>query len=126
MFVKELKLVKDQAQKPRRIHMSVDGFEGTSLHPVVSVDNLEELEDCVSGQESAEDAVIRKETIAGVNRFLDRLSETERRVFVCRYWYLDSVDDIAVRFGFSRSKTTSMLHRIRGKLNRQLEKEGLK
>lgn len=87
---------------------------------------LEELEDCVSGQESAEDAVIRKETIAGVNRFLDRLSETERRVFVCRYWYLDSVNDIAGRFGFSRSKTTSMLHRIRGKLNRQLEKEGLK
>ena len=47
MFVKELKLIKGQEQKPRRIHMSVDGFEGTSLHPVVSVDNLEELEDCL-------------------------------------------------------------------------------
>lgn len=87
---------------------------------------LDELEDCVSGRESTEDVVIRKETIASVNRFLDSLSETERRVFLCRYWYLDSVDAIAGRFGFSQSKTTSMLHRIRGKLNKQLEKEGLK
>ena len=87
---------------------------------------LDELEDCISGRESTEDAVIRKETIASVNRFLDSLSETERRVFLCRYWYLDSVDDIAKRFGFSQSKTASMLHRIRGKLNKQLEKEGLK
>ena len=87
---------------------------------------LDELEDCVSGRESTEDTVIRKETIASVNRFLDSLSETERRVFLCRYWYLDSVDAIAGRFGFSQSKTTSMLHRIRGKLNKQLEKEGLK
>lgn len=87
---------------------------------------LDELEDCVSGRESTEDAVIRKETIASVNRFLDSLSETERRVFLCRYWYLDSVDAIADRFGFSQSKTASILHRIRGKLNKQLEKEGLK
>ena len=87
---------------------------------------LDELEDCVSGRESTEDAVIRKETIASVNRFLDSLSETERRMFLCRYWYLDSVDAIADRFGFSQSKTASILHRIRGKLNKQLEKEGLK
>ena len=87
---------------------------------------LDELEDCVSGRESTEDAVIRKETIASVNRFLDSLSETERRIFLCRYWYLDSVDAIADRFGFSQSKTASILHRIRGKLNKQLEKEGLK
>ena len=87
---------------------------------------LDELEDCVSGRESTEDDVIRKETIASVNRFLDSLSETERRIFLCRYWYLDSVDAIADRFGFSQSKTASILHRIRGKLNKQLEKEGLK
>ena len=87
---------------------------------------LEELEDCVSGQESTEDALIRRETIASVNRFLDRLTETERRVFLCRYWYLEPVADIANRFGFTQSKTASMLHRIRGKLNQQLAKEGLR
>ena len=62
---------------------------------------LEELQNCVSGQESTEDTVIRKDTISAVNRFLDSLSETERKIFLCRYWYLESVKDIAERFGFS-------------------------
>lgn len=86
---------------------------------------LDELEGCVSGQESTEDAAIRKETLSAVNRFLDSLPETERKVFLCRYWYLDPVADIAQRFGFTESKTASMLHRTRGKLNKFLAKEGL-
>lgn len=87
---------------------------------------LEELEDCVSGRESTEDAVLLKELLSGINCFLEKLPPMERKVFLCRYWYLDSVQEIAQRFGFSQSKTASMLHRIRGKLNRYLEKEGLK
>ena len=87
---------------------------------------LDELADCVSGRESTEDTVLRKELLSGINRFLEKLPPMERKVFLCRYWYLDSVQEIAARFGFSQSKTTSMLHRIRGKLNKYLEKEGLK
>lgn len=87
---------------------------------------LEELADCVSGRESTEDTVLRKELLSGINRFLEKLPPMERKVFLCRYWYLDSIQEIARRFGFSQSKTASMLHRIRGKLNRYLEKEGLK
>lgn len=87
---------------------------------------LEELAECVSGKESIEDAVIRKEVLAGINRFLGTLPETERRVFLCRYWYLAPVAEIADRFGFSQSKVASMLHRTRGKLNDYLQKEGLK
>lgn len=86
---------------------------------------LEELGDCVSGQESTEDKVIRRETISAVNRFLDTLSETERTVFLCRYWYLESVKDIAERFGLNPNRTSVMLRRVRQKLNAQLAKEGL-
>lgn len=86
---------------------------------------LEELQDCVSGQESTEEKMIRKETIAAVNRFLSTLSETERKVFLCRYWYLDPVKDIAERFGFSQNRTSVLLRRIRQKLNTYLAKEGL-
>lgn len=86
---------------------------------------LEELQDCVSGQSSAEDAIIRKETLAAVNRFLSTLSETERKVFLCRYWYLDPVKDIAERFGFSPNRISVLLRRIRQKLNTHLAKEGL-
>ena len=87
---------------------------------------LEELAGCLSGEETTEDKVIRKETIACINLFLDSLPETERRVFLCRYWYFDSTAGIAKRFGFSESKVLSMLHRTRGKLQRHLEKEGLR
>lgn len=86
---------------------------------------LEELDDCIASGESVEQAYENKELLRCVNRFLDTLPETERRVFLCRYWYLDSIPDIAGRFGFSQSKVTSMLHRTRGKLRQELEKEGL-
>jgi len=59
------------------------------------------------------------------NRFLESLPETERRIFLCRYWYLDSISTIANYYGFSESKVTSILHRTRKKLRAVLEKEGL-
>ena len=86
---------------------------------------LEELGECVSGGISPEGAVERKELVQSFNRFLDGLQATERSVFLCRYWYLDSVPAIALQFGFSRSKVSSMLHRTRKKLRVHLEKEGL-
>ena len=86
---------------------------------------LDELGECVSGGLSPEQAVERKELVTSFNRFLDTLSETERSVFLCREWYLDTVPAIALSFGFSKSKVTSMLHRTRKKLRVHLEKEGL-
>ena len=85
---------------------------------------LEELGECVEGTGSVEEELERQELIGVINLFLKSLPDTERRVFLCRYWYRDSVSDIAGHFGFSESKITSMLHRIRGKLRCQLEKEG--
>ena len=66
---------------------------------------------------------IRKEAVAAFNRFLDTLPETERRIFLRRYWCLDPIADIAANFGFSQSKVTSILHRTRAKLRAQFEKE---
>ena len=42
-----------------------------------------------------------------------------------RYWYLDSLGDIAEKTGFSGSKVASMLYRLRGRLKKQLIKEEL-
>jgi len=85
---------------------------------------LEELEDCVSGVGSVEDEIVRQELQKLYHDFLNTLSATERKVFLCRYWYMDSIGDIAQEFGFSQSKVASMLHRTRGKLRTVLEKEG--
>ena len=84
---------------------------------------LEELEDCVADSETVEKAFERKQLTLIFNRFLESLPETERRIFLCRYWYLDPISDIASCFGFSDSKVTSMLYRTRKKLRAVLEKE---
>lgn len=86
---------------------------------------LEELGECTSDGQTVEQAYQRKQLAAVCNRFLESLPETERKVFLCRYWYLDSIPDIEAYFGFSDSKVKSMLHRTRGKLRAVLEKEGL-
>ena len=86
---------------------------------------LEELEDCVADNQTLEKTYERKQLALICNRFLESLPETERQVFLCRYWYLDSISVIASYYGFSDSKVTSMLHRTRKKLREVLKKEGL-
>ena len=86
---------------------------------------IEELEECISGEDSVEKEYLQKEFAMMMNGFLENLPEPERKVFLCRYWYLDSIEDIAKRFSFSESKVASMLHRTRGKLRKMLEQEGI-
>lgn len=85
---------------------------------------LDELSECVSGGETPEQTLMRRQMALAFNRFLQALPETERSVFLCRYWYLDPIADIAAHFGFTESKVNSMLHRTRAKLRTMLQKEG--
>ncbi|MBR4942385.1 MAG: RNA polymerase sigma factor [Clostridia bacterium] len=86
---------------------------------------LDELSECVSGAPTPENEVLSADRVRVINEFLKSLSSLERSVFLRRYWYMDSLDEIALRFGFTESKVRSMLFRIRGKLRRRLEKEEL-
>ncbi|MGN1085012.1 MAG: RNA polymerase sigma factor [Lachnospiraceae bacterium] len=86
---------------------------------------LEELEDCVSDGTSIEDETERRLLSEVIDSFVQSLPETEQKVFLCRYWYMDSVESIATQFRFSESKVKSMLYRTREKLRARLEKEGL-
>ena len=86
---------------------------------------LEELDQCLSDGKSLEEQVDGKELAKAINQFLDVLEERERSVFLCRYWYFHSIEEIAQQFSFSKSKVTSMLYRTRGKLQKELKKEGL-
>lgn len=85
---------------------------------------LEELGDCVPGGDSVEQAVEQTRLEETLRGFVSRLPETERKLFVCRYWYLDPIADIARRFGYSESKVKTTLCRTRKKLRKHLEKEG--
>ena len=86
---------------------------------------LEELSQCVDGSGDVQQGLEATELAARINDFVLALPQAERRVFLCRYWYLDSVAEIAIRFGFSTSKVKSMLYRIRQQLRQTLEQEGL-
>lgn len=60
-----------------------------------------------------------------LNVFLDSLSRDSRLIFLRRYWYADSVQDIAFRYAISESKVKTQLHRTRNKLRIFLAKEGI-
>lgn len=60
-----------------------------------------------------------------LNRFLESLSRDNRLIFLRRYWYADSVREIADRYGITESKVKTQLHRTRKKLQVFLEKEGI-
>lgn len=58
-----------------------------------------------------------------LNAFLRALPICERQVFICHYWYCDSIKDISRQFGFTQSKVKMMLSRTRQKLLDHLLKE---
>ncbi len=86
---------------------------------------FEEIEECVPDKSDIYDEIEAKELAKMISDYLKNLPETERKIFVCRYYYLDSLSDISKQFGFSQSKVASMLHRTRKKILSHLEKEGV-
>ena len=85
---------------------------------------LEELSECATGGGDVEQEAELRALGEALNDFLHSLPRTEQQVFLCRYWYMDSIEDISKRFGFSQSKVKSMLHRTRGKLRGYLTEKG--
>nr|WP_302227288.1 sigma-70 family RNA polymerase sigma factor [uncultured Marvinbryantia sp.] len=65
----------------------------------------------------------RKELVQVLNDFLRSLPAVDRDIFIRRYWYMDSIRDIAGQYGFSVSKVKSNLFRNRRRLKKFLEKE---
>lgn len=109
-------------------HISIDRWRARSAYKRGGGEiilALEELEDCVADMQNVEMDYERKEIVKAYVKFLDALSVTDRRVFLCRYWYVESIEAIADKFGFSQSKVKAMLHRTRAKLRKQLAEEGL-
>ena len=86
---------------------------------------LEELEDFVPSGMNVETDYEAKELTAAVNRFLSTLSYDDRFLFVRRYFYADSVREIAAQMHVRDSRVSTRLFRLREKLRKNLKKEGL-
>lgn len=61
-----------------------------------------------------------------LDSFLRTLTPENRMVFMRRYWYVDTIAEIAVRYGISESAVNMRLSRTRAKLCTYLEKEGIR
>ena len=87
--------------------------------------SLEELGECVAHPDTVPEAVEAAQLSAVLSDFLRSLPAAECDLFLRRYWYFDSVAQMAKRFGYSESKVKMTLSRTRDKLRAVLEKEGI-
>ena len=85
---------------------------------------LEELTDCVSDTDNVEQMIDRQELVKTINSFVRSLSPEKRNIFVCRYWYSDSVSKIAKDYGMLQGSVSKMLERTRKQLKVYLAERG--
>ena len=86
--------------------------------------SLDELSQCVEGGENPEELLDGKELGQSIGRYLKSLPEEQRSIFLCRYFYCDSIGRIASYFSASQSKIKSSLYRTRCGLKAYLQQEG--
>ena len=86
---------------------------------------LTELDECVPSPMRVEEAVEELVLVSAIEDFLRKQYDVNRKIFVGRYWYLYSIADLAVAYGMSESKVSSLLFRMRKGLKKHLEKEGI-
>lgn len=84
---------------------------------------LEELGDCVSAGDTVEEAVEYGELTRLLDAFLRQLPEKECCLFLRRYWYLDSLRDMSLRFSMTEGSVKAMLFRTRTKLRTYLAQQ---
>lgn len=85
---------------------------------------LDELSECIGGSSDTEAAFEAKELSRCVSLFIRSLPEREGNVLIRRYFFAESVADIAKRYGLSENNVMVILSRTRKKLKAHLLKEG--
>lgn len=107
--------------------VSIDMFRGRNRkkrQPSEYTLSLSELEECVSGGDTTEQRMDLHLLAGSISEYLRQLSPEARNTFVGRYYYLDSIREVAAYYGMSESKVKSLLYRTRLGLKHHLEQEG--
>lgn len=86
---------------------------------------LSELEDCIPSGDTTVERFEADVVSESINHYLGTLSKEKRIIFVRRYWYSQSIRDIAKSFCMSEGQVKSILFRLRNGLKEALEKEGV-
>ena len=85
---------------------------------------LDELAECLPGEDEDWNAVSGVALHDSLNAFLQRLPNKTRNVFIRRYWYTSSIAEIAKEYSMRESAVAMLLLRTRNKLKTHLQKEG--
>ena len=108
----------------RRI--SIDRFRAKHREKRGGVENLtEELSECVSGGRTPSEEYDDRRVSEELDSFLHGQPKEKRVMFVLRYFYSRSIDEIAEKMGISESKVKTTLFRMRAELKKRLEEQEL-
>lgn len=87
--------------------------------------SFSELEEILSNETIPRPEISTGEVSKLISEFLWKEKEDARNVFIRKYWFFDSISDIATRYSFTESKVKNMLYHTRNKLREYLKKEGI-
>ena len=87
--------------------------------------SLEELGNCIVSEADVEEDLAIRELARLLNEFLKDISKRQRFIFVCRYYYCDSVKSIATMLEVGTKTIYRELESIRNQLRLALKKEGI-
>lgn len=85
---------------------------------------LNELDSCIPLYDTSWETINLKLLGKSIDAFLDTRSESERNIFIKRYFFCRSIKEIADECSLSSANVKVILHRVRKKLKVYLEKEG--
>ena len=106
--------------------LSIDKFRSKHSKRRGGFEELcEELDECIPDPSSIQAQYENGQLAKAINRFIAELPEEKRVIFIRRYFYSDSVEQIAKRMGFTSSKVKTSLFRMREELRQILEKEDM-
>lgn len=83
---------------------------------------LDELAECIGENECFTDKLVLKEL---VNTFLAQLNDSNRKIFMYRYWYMCSIKEVAKLCDMSEGAVKMSLQRTRKSFEEFLKKEGI-
>ena len=86
--------------------------------------SFEELSECLSASDDLSQHMHSLDLRNAITLFLQTQDTESRQIFLRRYFFFDSVKEIAMRYGISKSKLKSTLRRTRNKLRTYLIQEG--
>ena len=85
---------------------------------------FEEISEFVSGKEDPERSFEQKELSKAIDDFLEKLTKEKRKMFILRYWYFETIPEIAKRLGKTENGVRNSLFRERKKLKKYLLERG--